>query len=112
MFDDILGPRREDLKPYLGEKNAKPASVGGVDSPEGMEPKKPQGITGLKGRPVPMPTAPPVNTPIDPDDDLWEDDDCGCDECGCDDECNCDDGSCGTGCLKDEWSTIGYGKFF
>jgi hypothetical protein len=83
MFDDILGPRKEDLKPYLGEKKAE-ASVGGVDSPEGMEPKKPQGITGLKGRPMPT-------TPLIDDDDCECEDDCG-DDCGC----------MGVGCLEDE----------
>jgi hypothetical protein len=123
MFDDILGPRREDLKPYLGEKNVKPASVGGVDSPEGMDPnKKPAGISGLKGRPVNA-TRPAPQTPaqaVDEDDepelelDLDFDDD---DDCDCDD-CNCDGGDCGIddlgdiGCLDDKepdqdiWSTL------
>ena len=112
MFDDILGPREQEVKPYLGEKKAEagPASVGGVGSPDGMDPNKkntvPPSIGGLKGRPVPAPQGPPVNSnkavdPIDPDDDLWDEDDCDCEE-------ECDDCGCGnTGCLQDNdvWST-------
>lgn len=122
MFDDILGPREEEKKPYLGEKRAIPASVGGISSPEGMDPTKKSAkpsIGGLKGRPIPVPIA--SNAPKQPHDIDEEeepeleldfdyddpDEDCGCDDCGCDD-CG---GDCDTGCLKDKdvWSTMKLG---
>ncbi len=118
MFDDILGPREEKVELSKG-RCIDAASVGGVDSPTGMDPNKkpvPPSIGGLKGRPIgaiPTPGSTPVpsnnNKSIDPDDDPWDtndlDEDCDCSESdgNCPDDCG---GGC-QGCLQDNdvWST-------
>ena len=112
MFDDILGKPVEKVR-YDGEKKAESTSVGGVDSPIGMDPNKkpaPVGIGGLKGKPVPTPPnilgGPKTPHQVDDDEPELELDldfnDEECDDC-CDDDCDC-----ATGCFKDEdvWSSI------
>ena len=101
MFDDILG-KDERVKPVIDGKlgNVKPASVGGVNGPDGMNPNKkdPKDPTAIS-----KPSIFDAIMDDDPDDDVWasEDDAEPCDDVwASEDDAEPCDGCAGT-CNKD-----------